>query len=88
MPFVVKLVGEYVLDIVVDIQRGLANVATVEAAHHEAYGRFAATNPEFLHLTSQRVASYWDCYYRNRYPHRYYPGRIVIEELQEAAATF
>ncbi|MEU7633393.1 hypothetical protein AB0C34_26015 [Nocardia sp. NPDC049220] len=88
VPFVVKLVGEYVIEIVIDIQQGLPNVVTVDPAQHEAYGRFAATNPEFLHLTSQRVASYWHCYYyRNRYPHDYYPARIVIDELHEAAAT-
>ncbi|WP_431964303.1 hypothetical protein [Nocardia sp. bgisy134] len=88
VPFVIKLVGEYVVDIVIDIKRGLTDVVTVDTAQHEAYGRFAAANPDFLHLTSQRVASYWRCYYRNRYPHRYYPGRIVLNELQEAAAAY
>lgn len=88
VPFVIKLVGEYVVDIVIDIKQGLTDVVTVDTAQHEAYGRFAAANPDFLHLTSQRVASYWRCYYRNRYPHRYYPGRIVLNELQEAAAAY
>ncbi|WP_225726540.1 MULTISPECIES: hypothetical protein [unclassified Nocardia] len=88
VPYVVELVGEYVLDIVLDIKDGLTDVVTVETAQHEAYGRFAAANPEFLHLTSQRVTSYWNRYYRNRYPRRYYPGRIVIGELGEAAAAY
>jgi hypothetical protein len=88
VPFVVQLIGEYVLDIVVTIKQGLADLDHPGTPHHQAYGRFAAANPDFLFLTSQRVASYWNCYYRNRFPHRYYPGRILIDSLQDAAATY
>jgi len=32
------------------------------------YGRFLVENEEFLDLTRQRVASYWNCYHRRTYP--------------------
>ena len=88
MPFVIQLIGEYVLDIVITIKDGLADLDQPGSATHLAYGQFVADNPSFLFLTSQRVASYWDCYYRNRFPHRYYPGRILIDSLRDAAATY
>jgi hypothetical protein len=87
VPFVVQLIGEYVLEIVTAIRRELTDVDHPGAPHHQAYGRFIAANPDFLFLTSQHVASYWDCYYRNRYPHRYYPGRILVDSLKDAAAA-
>lgn len=70
MPFVVQLVGEYVLEILVTIQDQLAELTTPGAAQHTAYGQFLAANPHFLTLTGQRVASYWNCYYRLAYPDR------------------
>ncbi|MGW4091529.1 hypothetical protein [Nocardia sp. NPDC004750] len=88
IPFVVQLVGEYVLDIVVTIQQGLTDLDHPHTLHHQAYGRFSATNPHFIRLTSQRVASYWNCYYRHRYTHRDYPGRLLIDSLQDAAAAY
>jgi hypothetical protein len=87
VPFVVQLIGEYVLEIVVAIRDGLADLDLPDSPHHQAYGRFTADNPDHIHLTSQRVASYWNCYYRSRFPHLYYPGRILIDSLQRAAAT-
>ncbi|RDI64422.1 hypothetical protein [Nocardia pseudobrasiliensis] len=88
VPYVVELVGEYVVDIVIDIRRGLTDVVTVRTAQHEVYGRFAATDSAFLHVIGQRVTSYWHRYYRNRYPRRYYPGRVILDELDEAADAY
>lgn len=87
VPFVVRLIGEYILEIVVVIREGLADLDLPDSPHHQAYGRFCADNPDHILLTSQRVASYWNCYYRGRFPHRSYPGRILIDSLQQAAAT-
>lgn len=42
---------------------------------HSADGRFAAANTQFLGLTYQRAASYWDCYHRNQFAdRRHYPS--------------
>jgi hypothetical protein len=73
VPFVVQLIGEYVLDIVITIKEGLADLDLPGSPHHQVYGRFAADNSDYICLTSQRVASYWNCYYRGKFPHRYYP---------------
>lgn len=92
MPFVVQLVGEYVIDIVADIERSLDLGPSSPAA--AVYGRFVADNGAYFDLTSQRVTSYWNCYQRSRYPVRrpasgsefdVYPGFSLIESLRTAA---
>jgi hypothetical protein len=88
-PFVVQLVGEYVLNILMDIRSGLVEVDIPGTQMHTMYGRFGAANPEFIARTRQRVASYWDCYHRNVWADRtYYPGTTVIESLSAAARHF
>jgi hypothetical protein len=88
-PFVVQLIGEYVADILMDIRSGLAEVDIPGTRKHAMYGEFGAANPEFMILTRQRVASYWDCYYRNLWADRaYYPGTTLIESLRAAARHF
>jgi hypothetical protein len=57
-PFVVQLVGEYVIQILRVIQTNLCNLDT------HLYRRFLTDNPTFFAITKQRVISYWDCYYR------------------------
>ncbi|MEV1331661.1 hypothetical protein AB0J20_19050 [Micromonospora costi] len=86
-PFVVQLVGEYVNEILPVIQRDFAaSLTTPDSSAGRVYGRFAAENPAFLALTGQRVASYWSCYYRQRYPALTdYPGHILIATLRTAA---
>jgi hypothetical protein len=88
-PFVVNLVGEYVVEIIVDIHRALLPALDDPASPHFAqYGTFLAENPEFLALTRQRVASYWDCYYRRRYlSPADYPAHPLIAALTHAART-
>lgn len=89
MPFVVQLVGEYVLEILVTIQDQLAELNTPDAAQHTAYGQFLAANPNFLTLTGQRVTSYWNCYYRPAYPNLHtYPGHALLRSLQAAASSY
>lgn len=91
-PFVVQLVGEYVFEIIDDIHRGLDLRAGSETS--KTYGRFAADNKAFIALTSRRVTSYWNCYYRSQYPvmrpaanggFAIYPGFKLVEALRAAA---
>src|SRR5260370_41616113 len=56
-PFVVKPVGEYVIEILRVVQRNLANL------DKSVYGGFLRGNPEFLSTPEQRVVCYWNCYY-------------------------
>ena len=83
VPFVVQLVGEYVIEIIVAIRDALSDLDAPGSTQQALYGRFLAENPAFLELTSQRVASYWDCYYRSSYPSRAdYPGFGVLSSLR------
>ncbi|MFI7217945.1 hypothetical protein [Micromonospora maritima] len=89
VPFVVRLVGEYVLEILLDIRRELVELDDPTTPQHAVYGRVLAANPSFLAVTRQRVASYWACYYRHLYSdRRYYPGFTVIESMRAAARYY
>jgi|SRR5215813_9893241 len=57
-PFVVQLVGEYVIEILQVVSRNL------NLLDPPLYRRFLRENPKFFALTKQRVISYWNCYYR------------------------
>lgn len=79
-PFVVQLIGEYVVEIVEVVAEQRDRLAG------SAYVEFAAENPRFMALTRQRVISYWSCYYRRRWPGLadYAPLQLV-DSLLEAA---
>jgi hypothetical protein len=79
-PFVVKLVGEYVIEILQVIQQ---NLGSLEGS---MYRHFLEENPEFLAVTGQRVVSYWNCYYRDRRRGEYV-GFQVLEYLRSLAAS-
>jgi hypothetical protein len=86
-PFVVQLLGEYVVQIVLAVRCGLADIDVPGTAINRAYGRFAATNPAFLGLTYQRAASYWNCYYRNLFvDRRTYPSFPILASIRVAGA--
>ncbi|ALN65585.1 hypothetical protein GLA29479_4755 [Lysobacter antibioticus] len=78
-PFVVQLLGEYVIEIVDAIATSLNEAVP---AHLQA---FAGENPGFMATTRRRVISYWDCYHRRRYPSlRDYPGMVALETIDAA----
>lgn len=85
-PFVIRLIGEYVIEILAEIQEGLSDLES-QGARRTLYGTFVAANPDFMALTSARVISYWSCYYRFDYP-RFadYPGSQLISLLRSASA--
>jgi hypothetical protein len=88
-PFVVAPIGEYVLPILRFIRRELTDLDEPDTEQHLLYGRFAAENPAFLNLTAQRVASYWDCYFRDRNSSfAHHPGTTLIASLRAAARTY
>jgi hypothetical protein len=74
-PFVVQLVGEYVIEVIQVIE---SNLAVLDKS---LYRRFLRSNPEFWARTQQRVISYWDCYYRSQ-PKDTYPGFRVLDFFQ------
>lgn len=87
VPYVVQLVGEYVLEILQSIHHGLSDLLSAHSAKRLAYGDFIARNPEFFARTERRVVSYWSCYHRWRFPaFGTYPGCQLLELLRAAAA--
>lgn len=98
VPYVVHLIGEYVVEIVQDIHAALVDLDKSGSWQRRAYGRFVDDNPALLELTSQRVRSYWHEYYSNyarptrdhqspggRADREVYPGFPLVESLRAAA---
>lgn len=88
LPYVVQLVGEYVVEIVAALEERLPEIGTPGSPQQRAYGAFLAANPEILRLTRARAISYWDCYYRKDFPALAdYPGHRLIAAFEKAAET-
>jgi hypothetical protein len=77
-PFVVQLLGEYVIQILYLLDQQLTE------EHRPVYSAFLAENSAFFELTRQRVISYWDCYYRGEFPRRRdeYVGMRLLRRLE------
>jgi hypothetical protein len=83
IPFIVLLVGEYVVEIIEDIYDALP---TFDRA---SYANFVQENRPVMRLIRARTVSYWDRFYRREYSNRRsYPGLIVLRELEEWASSF
>lgn len=77
-PFVVQLLGEYVLEIAEAI------LAAKDRLDPSIYAAFAGENPQFMATTERRVVSYWNCYFRERYRDREdYPAMIALRAIQQ-----
>jgi len=70
-PFVVQLVGEYVIEILSVIQKESVNL------NPRLYRTFLVDNPAFFALTKQRVVSYWNCYHAWRRRDDYFGFQIL-----------
>lgn len=85
VPFVVQLIGEYVVEIVEAIDDRLAGISC-EPGLAAAYTRFFEENPAYVRTTRQRAISYWSCYYRDRFaPPTTYPGVTLLDRLSALA---
>lgn len=89
VPFVVQLVGEYVVEIIEALNDGLRTLSDPDDPRRSSYARFEQENPAFMQLTAARVTSYWNCYYRARFPDRAqrpnradYPGYQALDILR------
>jgi hypothetical protein len=83
VPFVVQLLGEYVVEICARI---LSRLAARSLFASPGYQEFVRANDEFIALTEQRAVSYWSCYYRDRYARREYPAIAALDRLRDAGA--
>ena len=99
-PYVVELIGEYVVEIIADIRVGLAELDEPGSARRRQHGRFVESNPARFNLISRRVQSYWANYYHRSFRKptdshgdarwcstaEPYPGFLLVESLRSAAA--
>ncbi len=82
IPFVVFLVGEYVIEILDDIHSGLPEIDPL------VLGGFLIENLAFHRLTQDRVMSYWNVCYRRSFSRREYVGFKILDQFKQAIATF
>lgn len=79
-PFVVQLLGEYVIEIVEVI------AATLHERVPERIAAFAQENPQFMATTRRRATSYWHCYHRSRFPAlQAYPAITALDAIERMA---
>lgn len=80
-PFVVQLLGEYLLEILQVLGRNDLRRPSIVA--------FAAENPAFMFLTRQRAISYWNCYHQHRFPKRRdYPAIRMLDALEDGVRSW
>ncbi len=70
-PFVVQLVGEYVIEIISSIRDSLNRLDP------RTYREFLSRNSAFYETTKRRVQSYWDCYHRGERKEDYAAFQIL-----------
>lgn len=86
-PFIVALIGEYIVEILEDIY------AALTPGNAQKLAAFIVQNEAYWGTTKRRVVSYWDAYYRSRrssetrhsYRRDEYVGFKLIDRLETAA---
>ncbi len=82
IPFFVRLLGEYVVEIVNAVADCIPSADPAQVA------AFVADNPSFMATTRRRAISYWDCYYRAQWATlASYPGVIALDRLESLSAS-
>lgn len=75
-PFIIALIGEYVVEILIDIERAM----TPEASR--VLANFILENPTYWETTKRRVMSYWSVYYRREFTRENYVGFHLVDRLE------
>lgn len=87
-PFIVQLLGEYVIQIHRDIERFARTALPARPPSRESLLAFSQENPCFVALTRQRAISYWSCYYRGLHALQgTYPALAALSMLGGSATT-
>ena len=80
-PFVVTLLGEYVVEVAEVICDGLPGF------DQALYGSFVRENRTAVRTIRARATSYWNAYYRDRFPEkRDYPALKALHQIERWAA--
>lgn len=81
-PFLVQLLGEYVIEIVEVIADAIRQETVQDLSD------FARENPKFMAITRQRATSYWDCYFRCRFRSlQTYPAITALDAIEATAQS-
>ncbi|TIN76071.1 MAG: hypothetical protein E5Y29_16680 [Mesorhizobium sp.] len=76
IPFIVLLLGEYVVEILDDIHLAMPYF------DQTAYASFVRQNRQVMRAIRAKATSYWNAYYRQSYPGRKsYPAIAVLNQL-------
>jgi hypothetical protein len=76
-PYTFQLLGEYVLEIIDVLDNQLDDNKL------ENYKQFAIENPKYYQKTESRMISYWNEYYRHKFPKlKNYAGRIIFDHIK------
>jgi hypothetical protein len=80
-PYVLMLLGEYVVEIVEDVRVALP------VLDQSVYANLVRENRQTVQRLRARATSYWDAYHRQQYPQkRDYPGLQALHEMETWAA--
>ncbi len=91
VPYVVAALGDYVVEIVQEVELGLNRLSKPGSWHDRAYRQFAANNHDFVELARQRATSYQHCYHSASYSRTsgdgirpMYPAFSALGQLEDA----
>jgi hypothetical protein len=87
-PFIVQLLGEYVIEICRDIEWFARTAFPARPAMQESMSAFFSENRCFAALTRQRAISYWSCFYRGLHASQdSYPALAALSMLSGSTTT-
>lgn len=67
IPYVVAAIGDYVAEVVQEVEAGLSELDQTYSWQESSYRLFAEHNTDLIQLVHQRSISYWNCYYSHRF---------------------
>ena len=81
-PFVLRLLGEYVVEITELVAHAVAQPGDSAAARRSLYREVLEANPGFTRRLRSQSVSYWNAYYRDSYPSVHdYPATRALDVI-------
>ncbi|MAW97058.1 MULTISPECIES: hypothetical protein [unclassified Leeuwenhoekiella] len=82
IPFTIQLLGEYVLEILQVLDQHI-NEKTITD-----YCSFIEENPKYWQQTESRMISYWNAYYKSKFPEMHeYLGSTLVKRIKNKCTT-
>lgn len=81
-PYIIALIGEYVLEIILDTSEAMT------AENIQKLLPFVMENRPYWNLTKQRVMSYWNEYYRWKHTRSEYVGIQLVQQIDDALGKY